>query len=145
MKTSDNELLEENSRAWKEYGTLYWPSITINQKTFRGDITAENILEDICANLSIKPKVCLDFYKDENINYEETTVVGPDTISAEVLILVVGVLVAVNVILILAYRRCVKKEMEDTMGFKVNNAVSQYIAVSQTNRADASKNSLEME
>lgn len=40
------------------------------------------------------------------------------------MILVVLVLIGVNVLLILAYRRCVKKEMDDTMGFKVSNAVS---------------------
>lgn len=70
---------------------------------------------------------------------------GPDTVSAEVLILVVCVLVGVNVVLILAYRRCVKKEMEDTMGFKVSSAVSQYIAVAQNNRAGNSNTSLEMD
>ena len=70
---------------------------------------------------------------------------GPDTVSAEVLILVVCVLVGVNVVLILAYRRCVKKEMEDTMGFKVSSAVSQYIAVAQNNRAVNSNTSLEMD
>ena len=60
------------------------------------------------------------------------------------MIIVVCVLVGVNVILILAYRRCVKKEMEDTMGFKVSNAVSQYIAVAQNNRGSTSNTSVEM-
>jgi len=141
----DNLVMQENAKQWKEYGTLYWPSVTINRMTFRGDITAENIVEDICANLATKPKVCIDFYKEENIAFEETTVMGPDTVSAEVLILVVCVLVGVNVILILAYRRCVKKEMEDTMGFKVSNAVSQYIAVAQNNRGGTSNTSVEMD
>lgn len=61
------------------------------------------------------------------------------------MIIVVCVLVGVNVILILAYRRCVKKEMEDTMGFKVSNAVSQYIAVAQNNRGSTSNTSVEMD
>jgi len=108
-------------------------------------VTAENIVEDICANLSIKPQVCIDFYKEENIAFEETTVQGPDTVSAEVLILVVCVLVGVNVILIMAYRRCVKKEMEDTMGFKVSSAVSQYIAVAQNTSGRNTNTSLEMD
>ena len=108
-------------------------------------MTAENIVEDICANLSIKPQVCIDFYKEENIAFEETTVQGPDTVSAEVLILVVCVLVGVNVILIMAYRRCVKKEMEDTMGFKVSSAVSQYIAVAQNTSGRNTNTSLEMD
>ena len=71
--------------------------------------------------------------------------IGPDTVSAEVLILVVCVLVGVNVILIMAYRRCVKKEMEDTMGFKVSSAVSQYIAVASNNNGRNTNTSLEMD
>ena len=64
------------------------------------------------------------------------------------LILVVVILITVNVVLILAYRRCVKKEMEDTMGFKVSNAVSQYISVAQSTRqggAGQSNTSIEMD
>ena len=72
--TADNLILQENAKQWKEYGTLYWPSVVINKVTFRGDVTAENIVEDICANLSQKPQVCIDFYKEENIAFEETTV-----------------------------------------------------------------------
>ena len=72
--TADNKILRENAETWKEYGTLYWPSVTINRMTFRGDITPENIVEDICANLSIKPQVCIDFYNEEHIKYEETTI-----------------------------------------------------------------------
>ena len=113
--------------------------------TFRGDITAENILEDICANLAEKPKVCINFYKREHIEYEEKVVKGPDSVSAELLIVVVCVLVGVNVILILAYRRCVRKEMDDTMGFKVSNAVSQYISVAQATRQNGGNTSLEMD
>ena len=92
-----------------------------------------------------KPKACVDFYKREGIKVEEVSVQGPDTVSAELLILVVCVLVGVNVILIMAYRRCVKKEMEDTMGFKVSSAVSQYIAVAQNNSGRNTNTSLEMD
>ena len=120
----DNTILKDNSQTWKDYGTLYWPSVTINRMTFRGDMTPQNVVEDICANLAVKPQVCIDFYKKEHIKYEETTVQGPDAVSAELLIVVVCVLVGVNIVLIFAYRRCVKKEMEDTMGFKVSSAVS---------------------
>lgn len=52
---AENTIMKENAVQWKEYGTLYWPSVTINRVTFRGDITPENIVEDICANLAVKP------------------------------------------------------------------------------------------
>ena len=146
LENSENTLLRDNAKQWKEYGTLYWPSVTINKVTFRGDITPENILEDVCAHLTTKPEVCINFYKREHIVYEDTSILGPDTVSAELLILVVVILIGVNVILILAYRRCVKKEMEDTMGYKVSNAVSQYISVAQSaNGGRGSNTSLEMD
>ena len=115
--------------------------------TFRGDITPENIMEDVCANLAKKPQACLDFYDKEHIKYDITTEKGPDSVSAELLIIVVCVLIGVNVLLILAYRRCVKKEMEDTMGFRVSNAVSNYISVAQSTRGNggATSTSLEMD
>ena len=109
---SDNHILKDHFETWRDYGTFYWPSVTINRSTFRGDITVENIVEDICASLAIKPKVCIDFYEEENIKYEITTLETPSTISAEMLLVVVVVLVSVNVLLIIAYRRCAKKEMK---------------------------------
>lgn len=144
MDIADNSVLRDNAQAWQEYGTLYWPSVTINKVTFRGDITPENILEDVCAHLTTKPEVCINFYKREHIVYQEESILGPDTVSAELLILVVAILIGVNVILILAYRRCVKKEMEDTMGYRVSNAVSQYISVAQSARGGGNT-SIDME
>ena len=145
---SGNTLLEANAQAWKDYGTLYWPSVTINRMTFRGDITAENVLEDICANLRTKPEVCINFAEREGIVYEEVTVVaeGDDSsISASVLVFIVLVLVMANAILIYAYRRCVKKEMDETMNFRVSNAVSQYVSVAQLDRQNHSNTSLEVD
>jgi hypothetical protein len=125
---ADNKILKDNARAWLAYGVLYWPSVTINQMTYRGDITPANILETICAGLASKPQVCLDFYEEENIDLP----VGSESIvTAELLVLVVILLIAVNVALIIAYRKCAKKEMEEDIGFQVSSAVSQYIALSQ--------------
>jgi len=59
---ADNVVLADQSKRWTDYGTLYWPSVTINSVTFRGDITPANILEAVCAALYSKPQVCLDFY-----------------------------------------------------------------------------------
>lgn len=101
--------------------------ITLNDVTFRGDITAENILEDICAYLKEKPQVCTDLYAELDIDFAPES--KSNVISAEMLIIIVTVLVVVNIVLILAYRKCVKKEMEDNMGFKVNAAVSNYISL----------------
>jgi hypothetical protein len=49
------------------------------------------------------------------------------------LIAVVVLLVVVNLILIILYRRCTNKEMKDDMQLQVNSAVSQYFALSTKN------------
>ena len=59
---NDNSILRENAQQWYEYGTLYWPSVTIDRLTFRGDLTPENILEAVCASLNVKPDVCIQYY-----------------------------------------------------------------------------------
>lgn len=104
-KISENKLLKKNAEQWQEYGSLYWPAITINRVTFRGDLNTDNILEDVCASLSHPPKVCTDFYREENITYEVDEVPSAvGGISVQLLVIVVCVLVLVNVALIFAYR-----------------------------------------
>ena len=49
------------------------------------------------------------------------------------LIFVVIFLIVVNIVLILLYRRCSNKEMENDMQMQVNSAVSQYFALSTKN------------
>lgn len=126
---AENRILRDNAEAWTEYGTLYWPSITINRATFRGDITPENILEAVCAGLKEKPDICLKFYEEENIHFDVPKV--QNSVTAELLILVVVLLIGVNVLLLIAYRRCAKREMEQDIGLKVSSAVSQYVQLSQ--------------
>jgi len=51
-------------------------------------------------------------------------------VTAELLAGVVVLLLAVNIALIIAYRKCAKKEMEQDIGFQVSSKVSEYIALS---------------
>jgi len=138
-KTAENSVLKQSAARWKEYGTLYWPSVVINEKTYRGDITAENILEVICAGLATKPDVCLNFYKEEHIAYKKPSFLTANReklASVQLLFWIVVALVVVNVVLIYMYRRCQKREMEDNLGVEVGNAVSHYIAVSEQANTD---------
>lgn len=105
---------------WQEYGTLYWPSITIDRLTFRGDLTPENILEAVCASLAKKPNVCVKFYEEEGISLNRPDVQTAlnnkvSHVTTTFLIVIVVVLVLVNLALIYAYRQCSKKEMEQDM------------------------------
>lgn len=136
--TVDNTLLKENQEKWQEYGTLYWPSVVINKRTFRGDLTAENVLEDLCANYEEKPQPCIDFYKLEKIPYQAkqkertpTESVVTKSISGFLLAFIIIALVIVNICLIIAFRKCTKKEMDRDLDMQVSSAVSQYVALSK--------------
>lgn len=53
---SDNILLRE-ARDWARQHNLNWhPSITINDFTYRGAITYEDLMEAICASYDKKPE-----------------------------------------------------------------------------------------
>lgn len=45
----DNSILRNEAAAWKKYGSAYWPSIVINDRTYRGDLIPDNVLNAICA------------------------------------------------------------------------------------------------
>lgn len=73
--------------------------------------------------------MCIEYYQEENIPFYVPEI--KKSISNEVLIFVVAVLILANVVLVFAYRRCAKRELEENMSTKVNAAVSSYIALSQ--------------
>jgi len=44
MQKDDNTILRNDVAAWKKYGHGYWPSVVINERTFRGDLTPDNVM-----------------------------------------------------------------------------------------------------
>ena len=46
------------------------------------------------------------------------------------LVFMIVILVLVNLVLILLYRRCTNKDIKEDMNLQVNSAVSQYFALS---------------
>jgi hypothetical protein len=54
----DNRMLREESESWKQYGTGYWPSIVINDRTYRGDLVPDSVFNALCAGFNEEPAVC---------------------------------------------------------------------------------------
>jgi hypothetical protein len=48
-KTGDNKVLREMAQDWQELGVHVYPSMSINDKTFRGRLTPDNALEAVCS------------------------------------------------------------------------------------------------
>jgi hypothetical protein len=54
----DNKVFKEDSEAWKTYGTGYWPSIVINDRSYRGDLIPDNVFNALCSSFSSEPDAC---------------------------------------------------------------------------------------
>lgn len=123
--TRDNRVLKEDAQQWRTLGAGYWPSIVINNRTYRGDLVPDSVFNAICAGYTTEPAACKKFKIEASMPPET------DGITGSVLMAVVVMLVLVNVALICLYRRCTQKELKQNMPMQVNSAVSQYFALSQ--------------
>jgi hypothetical protein len=52
MQKDDNKLLKTDAESWRAYGSAYWPSVVINDRTYRGDLVPDNVLNAICAGFT---------------------------------------------------------------------------------------------
>ena len=127
--SDDNRVLRESQRQWNNYGSGYWPSVVINNRTYRGDLVPEGVLNAICSAFSSEPSSCRKFKQEAGISTEAEGITG------NVLIIVVVLLVLVNIAIILLYRKCTSHEMKSDMQLQVNSAVSQYFALSTRNNS----------
>ena len=55
IKRADNKILRVMAESWKQYGSGYWPAVVINDRTFRGDLIPDNVLNAICSGFAKEP------------------------------------------------------------------------------------------
>jgi hypothetical protein len=127
MQRDDNKILKEEAEKWKAYGSAYWPAIIINQRTYRGDMVPDSVFAALCSSFIEEPGYCRDFREEQGIPGALNSTKG---VTRSVLIMVVLFLVALNIVIILLYRRCQNRELKQNMEMQVNSAVSQYFALS---------------
>jgi len=114
----DNKVFKEDMKAWNTYGSGYWPSVVINDRTYRGDLVPDSVINALCSAFAKEPSQCKKLKEEAGIAVE------PEGITGNVLIVVVLLLVLINIVMILIYRRCTNREMKDDMQLQVNSAVS---------------------
>ena len=54
----DNPVLEEMHAKWISFGHHFYPSVIINNSTFRGEVSPDNVFEGICSAFEKMPKKC---------------------------------------------------------------------------------------
>lgn len=58
----DNAVFAESAAQWRDYGHNMYPSMIVNGKIFRGRLTPDNAIEDICSSFKHLPKPCSAWY-----------------------------------------------------------------------------------
>jgi hypothetical protein len=54
----DNTMLRADAEKWKALGSAYWPTIVINERTYRGDMVPDTVMTAICSAFSSEPSYC---------------------------------------------------------------------------------------
>lgn len=104
----ENTILREEALSWKIFGSGYYPSVVINNRTMRGDINPDTVMRVICSGSKILTKPCAEFNDPNPIIVLET---GNEGITLNQLIALVVVLVFVNLMFICLYKRCTNKDV----------------------------------
>jgi hypothetical protein len=77
--TCHNSIIDAEIAYWKEFGTNQYPSVVINQKSYRGQIEPLSVFNAICAAYEEAPTVCekiLNRNERDSINlfYDQTAI-----------------------------------------------------------------------
>ena len=123
---AENTVLETERQYWNQYGAHFYPSIVINNRTYRGVFEPESVFNSLCAGLQSQPKICR--------KYDQFTQSVHRGINGITIVYIVLGLIVLNIVLIFCYRRISQREMKEDMRMHVNSAVSQYFALSQRDK-----------
>jgi cbb3-type cytochrome oxidase subunit 3 len=120
-----NRLLDSEMAYYKDYGTVLFPSIVINNQTFRGQLEVEAVMNGICAGFADPPKMCKRIL-ESSINDPTILFYPEDQEVYEVHhVFLVCVLIMVTVAIVLClYRRHAKREMKEKINVQIEDAVN---------------------
>lgn len=86
----------------------------------------DNVFEDICYGFKHMPSYCRKLLKQEHL-----LVNSGKGVSSKELGIVLGVILVINFVLFLVYRKYLNDELDHEMKMQVSSEVSRYVALSQ--------------
>eukprot|EP00359_Climacostomum_virens_P001211 CAMPEP_0204898974 /NCGR_PEP_ID=MMETSP1397-20131031/1584_1 /ASSEMBLY_ACC=CAM_ASM_000891 /TAXON_ID=49980 /ORGANISM="Climacostomum Climacostomum virens, Strain Stock W-24" /LENGTH=460 /DNA_ID=CAMNT_0052066877 /DNA_START=124 /DNA_END=1506 /DNA_ORIENTATION=- len=121
-----NRLLAQEKATLLDAGIFFYPTISINNQTFRGDIEYDEVRSAICAGFKTRPKIC---YEWDGFDFEKDTDEdeGSEGISVMTLLLILSIGVALLVVGMFLVWKWIRSEMQKEM----RREVSQYIALAE--------------
>lgn len=124
----ENTLFKYERDRWQDYGVAFYPSLMINNQTYRGDLEAQPVFQALCAGFVEPQEECRWDYGQDDEESEDT---DEDGIGTGSLLLILSLCFAMMAVVLIVYRMWLKKEMKNDMRNQVNTAVSQYFALSE--------------
>ncbi len=115
---TNNTIIDEEIDYWNKYGAGFYPSIVINNVTYRGQLDPPLVETAICAGFKDQPESCVgktDLAKakkrqeDLEVKNNTGTITGGDIVG------IIFMLIIINLIGVYCYRRHAKKEMHGDM------------------------------
>ena len=115
--TATNYMIDNDVRYWAKYGSNLFPSIVINNSTYRGQMETNAVFNAICAAFTDPPRMCRKLLAADDIEHnlrlgQITLVTGwsPMHVATICLFMIGGLFV-----FLYCYRRHAKREMNKQM------------------------------
>ena len=124
---NDNSILEEEYNVKKNWKIKIFPTIMVNNKTLKGKVNSENLLEAVCAGFEVKPQVCYDESYFVKSNVEQG-------VPFSTMFFIVVVIVIIYALIYLVCRRYIIKRIYEKIdkvdiNGRINTVVTSYLAL----------------
>eukprot|EP00828_Plagiopyla_frontata_P046065 TRINITY_DN8065_c0_g1_i2.p2 TRINITY_DN8065_c0_g1~~TRINITY_DN8065_c0_g1_i2.p2 ORF type:complete len:174 (-),score=31.27 TRINITY_DN8065_c0_g1_i2:53-574(-) len=118
------ENLEAQKNKFIEEEIMIWPSLFINNLTYRGELESNETIETICQALKSqkKPALCGGGGKQLNNN---------NLLSWGIVCLIILFMVLFMIFFYYLYQRAIHKEVDKEIQIQVNSSVAQYFALQE--------------
>lgn len=104
-----NHIIEKEMEEYAKYKTNHFPTVVINNQTFRGQLEIEAVMNGICAGFLNPPKMCHRLL--ESNNYEDSRLIflEDDEVSLPKVVFICGCIIFAVALILCIYRRHVRR------------------------------------
>ena len=102
----DNRLLRKMLQEWTDYGHHIYPSVVINDVTFRGQLSPFNVFEAICAGFKDLPKHCSAWLQEKDLGTPHIDeIIKKKGIRRSHFVKIIVGLISVNIVFVFLYKK----------------------------------------
>jgi hypothetical protein len=98
---TNNTMIDNEIDYWKQYGSGIYPSIVINNRTYRGQLEPLAVFNALCSGFSEPPSMCQAYLG----NYQPDFLDEGSGINAGAIVALVIGLILINILIVYCYRR----------------------------------------